>query len=42
MNLCRLSQREGSIFIYRVSSVWPKYIGERRTAFAKAYGINVR
>jgi hypothetical protein len=28
--------------MHRVSSVWPTYIGERRTAFAKAYGINVR
>jgi hypothetical protein len=25
-----------------VSSLWPRYIGERRTTFAKAYGIKVR
>jgi hypothetical protein len=29
-------------FEYRVSFLWPKYIGERRTKFAKAYGIKVR
>ncbi len=27
---------------YMVSRLWPKYIGERRTTFAKAYGIKVR
>jgi hypothetical protein len=25
-----------------VSYLWPRYIGERRTTFAKAYGIKVR
>jgi hypothetical protein len=25
-----------------VLSIWPRYIGERRTTFAKAYGIKVR
>jgi hypothetical protein len=27
---------------YRVPHLWPTYIGERRTTFAKAYGIKVR
>jgi hypothetical protein len=26
----------------RIPSFWPRYIGERRTTFAKAYGIKVR
>jgi hypothetical protein len=26
------------IFKHTVSSLWPSYIGERRTTFAKAYG----
>jgi len=32
----------GSIWKYRVPSLWPIYVGERRTTFAKAYGTNVR
>jgi hypothetical protein len=27
---------------YMVPALWPNYIGERRTTFAKAYGIKVR
>jgi hypothetical protein len=27
---------------YVVPSLWPSYIGERRTPFSKAYGIKVR
>jgi hypothetical protein len=27
---------------YRVPPLWPTYIGERRTTFAKAYEIKVR
>jgi hypothetical protein len=27
---------------YIVPPLWPTYIGERRTPFSKAYGINVR
>jgi len=27
---------------YRVPPLWPTYIGERRTTFAKAFGITVR
>ncbi len=33
---------EGPILKYRDPSLWPTYIGERRTTFAKAYGIKVR
>jgi hypothetical protein len=33
---------EGYILEYRVPALWPMYIGERRTTFAKAYGIKVR
>jgi hypothetical protein len=40
MKLCTLSKTVGSIFMHRVSSLWPSYIGFRRTAFAKAYGMN--
>jgi len=31
-----------SILKYRGPSLWPSYIGERRTIFAKAHGIEVR
>jgi hypothetical protein len=37
----RLANIEGSILKCRVPSLWPTYIGERRTTFAKAYGIKV-
>jgi hypothetical protein len=40
--LLRYRKIAGSILKYRVSSLWPTYIGERRTTFAKAYGIKVR
>ncbi len=40
--LRRLLKVEGSIFNYRVPPLWPTYIGERRTKFAKSYGIKVR
>jgi hypothetical protein len=33
---------EGSILEYRVPHLWPTYIHEIRTTFAKAYGIKVR
>jgi len=42
MKLWRLSKLEGSILKYRVPRLWPTYIGERKTTFAKAYGIKVR
>jgi len=35
-------KKEGSILTCRVPPLWPIYVGERRTTFAKAYGINVR
>jgi hypothetical protein len=38
----RLPKIEGSILKCRgIPPLWPKYIGERRTTFAKAYGIKV-
>jgi len=42
MKLCRRHKIEGSIWKYRVPSLWLRYIGERRTIFAKAYGRKVR
>jgi hypothetical protein len=42
LKIQRLFGLEGSILVCRVPSLWPSYIGERRTAFDKAYGINVR
>jgi hypothetical protein len=42
MKLWRLPKVEGFILKCRVSPIWPKYIGERRTTFAKAYGIKMR
>ncbi len=38
----RLPKIEGSILKYRNPTLWPSYIGERRTTFAKAYGIEMR
>jgi hypothetical protein len=40
--LWRLPKIEGSIFKYKVPPLWPTYVGERRTRFAKAYGITLR
>jgi len=42
MKLWRLPKIEGSSLKYRNPPLWPGYIGERRTTFAKAYGIKVR
>jgi hypothetical protein len=42
MKLWRLPKTEASNLKYRVPSLWPTYLGERRTTFAKAYGIKVR
>jgi hypothetical protein len=42
MKLWRLPKTEASNLKYRVPSLWPPYLGERRTTFAKAYGIKVR
>jgi hypothetical protein len=33
---------ERCILKYRDPALWPTYIGEMRTTFAKAYGIKVR
>jgi hypothetical protein len=41
MKLWRLPKIPGSILKYRVPPLWPTYIGERRTTFAKAYGMKV-
>jgi len=40
--LWRLLKIEGSVLMYIVPPLGPTYIGERRTTFAKAYGIKVR
>jgi hypothetical protein len=40
--LWRLPKIDGFILKYRVPTLWPSYIDERRTTFAKAYGIEVR
>ncbi len=40
--LPRLVKVEGSLLMYIVPPLGPAYIGERRTTFAKAYGIKVR
>jgi hypothetical protein len=40
--LWRLPKIEGSNLNYFDPPLWPRYIGERRTTFAKAYGIKVR
>jgi hypothetical protein len=42
MKLWRLFKIKGSVLMYIVSPLRPTYIGERRTTFAKAYGIKVR
>jgi hypothetical protein len=43
LKLWRLPQIEGSILKYRVPPLWLCiYTGEKRTTFAKAYGIKVR
>jgi hypothetical protein len=36
-----LPKIQGSILTYRVPPLWPSYISERRTTFAKALGIKV-
>jgi hypothetical protein len=33
---------DGSILKYKIPTLCPTYIGERRTTFAKAYGIKAR
>jgi len=41
MKLWRLLQIEGFVLIYIVPPLGPTYIGERRTTFAKAHGLEV-
>jgi hypothetical protein len=41
MKLWRLLKIEGSVLMYVVPPLWAAYIGERRTTFAKVYGIQV-
>ncbi len=41
IKLWSLPRIECSILNYKVPPLWPTYIGERRTTFAKAYGIKV-
>jgi hypothetical protein len=42
MKLWRLLKIEGSVLIYIVLPLGPTSIGERRTTFAKAHGLEVR
>ncbi len=42
LKLWRLPLLKPFILKYRVPLLWPTYIGETRTTFAKAYGIKVR
>jgi hypothetical protein len=42
MRLWRLPKIEDYILKCIIPPLWPTYIGERRTTFAKAYGIKVR
>jgi hypothetical protein len=42
MKLWRLLKIQGSILMYISPPLWPAYIGERKTIFAKAYGMKVR
>jgi len=42
MKLWRLLKIERSILMYIVPHLGPNYIGEKRTTFAKAYGLKVR
>jgi hypothetical protein len=42
MKLWKLPKIEPSILKYKVTPLWLTYKGERRTTFAKAYGIKGR
>jgi hypothetical protein len=37
LKLLRVTKNEGYILRHGVRSLWPTYLGERRTTFAKAY-----
>ncbi len=42
MKLWRLFKIEGFVFIYIVPFLGPTYVGERKTTFAKAHGLEMR
>jgi hypothetical protein len=42
MKLWRLLKIEGSVLIYIISSLGLTYIGEKRTTFVKAHGLEMR
>jgi hypothetical protein len=42
IKLWKLSKIEGPVLKPRFHPLWCTYIGERRTTFAKTYGIRVR
>jgi hypothetical protein len=42
MKLWRVLKIEGFVLMYMGPPLWPAYIGERITTFAKAYGLKVR
>jgi hypothetical protein len=42
MKLWRFFKIEGYVLMYIVPLLGPNYIGERRTTFAKTYGLKVR
>jgi hypothetical protein len=42
MKLWRLFKIKGFVLMYIVLPLGPNYIGERKTTFAKAYGLKVK
>jgi len=42
IKLWRLLKIKGFILKYKVPPLWPTYISERKTTFAKAYGIKMK
>jgi hypothetical protein len=42
MKLWKFFKIEGYVLMYIVPPLGPNYIGERRTTFAKTYGLKVR
>jgi len=42
LKLWKLPKINGYILKYKVSPLWPTYIGGRTTTLAKGYGIKVR
>jgi hypothetical protein len=39
MKLWKFLKIEGFVLMYIIPPLWPAYIGERITTFAKAYGV---